>query len=95
MDGKIVSDIVIILGRADSSLDACFVAWASRSLFFSPINAGSLCFVKLGLIAYVTLMLLPIFNHNAGIHQWNIQGKNLILWTKASKGSSMLIGQSR
>ena len=37
---------------------------------------------KLGLIAYATLMLIPIFNHNAGIHQWDIQVINLIKWTK-------------
>ena len=39
---------------------------------------------KLGLVAYATLMLIPIFNHNAGIHQWDIQVINLIKWTKVS-----------
>ena len=29
-------------------------------------------------------MLIPIFNHNAGIHQWDIQVINLIQWTKVS-----------
>lgn len=29
-------------------------------------------------------MLVPIFNHNAGIHQWDIQVINLIKWTKVS-----------
>ncbi|CAD6591223.1 MAG: hypothetical protein ASARMPREDX12_005038 [Alectoria sarmentosa] len=41
---------------------------------------------KLGLIAYATLMLIPIFNHNAGIHQWDIQVINLIRWTKVANG---------
>ena len=39
---------------------------------------------KLGLVAYATLMLIPIFNNNAGIHQWDIQVINLIRWTKVS-----------
>ena len=29
-------------------------------------------------------MFIPIFNHNAGIHQWDIQVINLIKWTKVS-----------
>ncbi len=40
--------------------------------------------LKIGLIAYATLMLIPIFNHNAGIHQWDIQVINLIRWVKVS-----------
>lgn len=40
----------------------------------------------LGLIAYATLMLIPIFNNNAGIHQWDIQAINLIRWTKIANG---------
>lgn len=40
----------------------------------------------LGLIAYATLMLVPIFNHNAGVHQWDIQIINLIKWTKIANG---------
>lgn len=39
---------------------------------------------KLGLVAYATLMFIPIFNNNAGIHQWDIQVINLIRWTKVS-----------
>ena len=39
---------------------------------------------KFGLIAYATLMLIPIFNNNAGIHQWNIQVIDLIRWTKVN-----------
>lgn len=43
--------------------------------------------LQLGLIAYTTLMLVPIFNNNAGIHQWNIQGKHLIEWSKVFKST--------
>ena len=64
---------------------------SSRYLFHrlcgSGLIASGVCWLivyEVGLIAYVTLMLTPIIRNHAGMHQWDIQGKDLMQWIKVS-----------